>query len=104
MQDLGILNYPANLGHSETLGVNDAGFATGYAYAPLWGPDHGYLYNGQTTLDITPAGQFTFARGVSISNQNVVAWHPDSAGRRDEWLRGGHVHAAGRLGRTRRAA
>lgn len=73
MQDLGILNYPANLGHSEALGVNDGGLAVGYAYAPLWGPDHGFLYDGQTTLDITPAGQFSFARGVSINNHNLVA-------------------------------
>jgi len=73
MTDLGILHYPQNLGYSEALGVNDAGHAVGYAYAPLWGPDHGFLYNGQTTIDITPAGQFSFARGQSINSSGVIA-------------------------------
>jgi probable HAF family extracellular repeat protein len=73
MTDLGILNYPLNLGHSEALGVNDAGQTVGYAYAPLWGPDHAFYYQNARAEDITPPGQFTFARGEAINQAGIAA-------------------------------
>jgi probable HAF family extracellular repeat protein len=72
MTDLGKLNYPDNIGYSEALGLNDAGHASGYAYAPLWGPDHAFYYDGAKETDITPPGQFTFARGYAINNKDVI--------------------------------
>lgn len=72
MTDLGKLNYPDNLGYSEALGLNDAGHASGYAYAPLWGPDHAFYFDGKSTRDITPPGQFSFARGYGINNLDVI--------------------------------
>jgi probable HAF family extracellular repeat protein len=71
--DLGALAYPANLGTSEALGVNDAGQVVGYAYAPLWGPDHAFYYNGTAAVDITPPGQFSFARGEAINATGMAA-------------------------------
>ena len=74
MTDLGALHYPSTLGTSEAVGVNDAGQAVGYAYAPLWGPDHGWFYSGAgSPVDITPAGQFSFARGMAINTSGTAA-------------------------------
>jgi probable HAF family extracellular repeat protein len=71
-RDLGILAYPQNLGYSEALGINDAGIISGYAYATLWGPDHAMLVDATGAHDITPPGQFSFARGYNINNSNVI--------------------------------
>jgi probable HAF family extracellular repeat protein len=73
MTDLGILFYPPNLAVSEAVGVNAAGNVVGYAYAPLWGPDHGFYSDGTTTTDITPPGQFSFARGEAINTGGTAA-------------------------------
>jgi probable HAF family extracellular repeat protein len=72
LEDLGKLHYPDHLGYSEALGLNDAGHVAGYAYAPLWGPDHAFYDNGEGPIDITPPGQFTFARGYGINNQDTI--------------------------------
>jgi probable HAF family extracellular repeat protein len=71
MTDLGILGYPPNLGYSEAYAINAAGVVMGYAYAPLWGPDHAWRYDG-TQTDITPPGQFTFARGTGINTAGTA--------------------------------
>jgi probable HAF family extracellular repeat protein len=60
MSDLGALNYPATTGYKRGRRVNNAGQVVGYAYAPLWGPDHAWFYSA-TQVDITPPGQFSFA-------------------------------------------
>jgi probable HAF family extracellular repeat protein len=70
--DLGILSYPLNLGYSEALGINDDGLISGYAYATLFGPDHAMLVDDSGAHDITPPGQFSFARGYNINNNNVI--------------------------------
>jgi probable HAF family extracellular repeat protein len=72
MADLGALTYPATLGYSEAVGVNNDGHVVGYAYAPLWGPDHAWYYDGRQT-DITPPGQFSFARGEAINASGMAA-------------------------------
>jgi probable HAF family extracellular repeat protein len=71
--DLGILDYPLNRGYSEALGINDAGVIVGYAYATLFGPDHAMLVDANGARDITPPGQFTFARAHAVNASNTVA-------------------------------
>jgi probable HAF family extracellular repeat protein len=71
MTDLGILGYPLNFGYSESYAINAAGVVTGYAYATLFGPDHAWRYDGMQT-DITPPGQFTFARGTGINTGGTI--------------------------------
>lgn len=73
MTDLGVLNYPPGLGSSEALGVDNAGHAVGFAYAPLAGPDHAWYYNGTSQVDITPVGQFVFAHANAINSVGQVA-------------------------------
>jgi probable HAF family extracellular repeat protein len=71
-EDLGILDYPLNFGYSEALGINDAGHVAGYAYAVLFGPDHAMYVDDNGAHDITPPGQFTFARGYNINDADTI--------------------------------
>lgn len=71
--DLGILDYPQTRGYSEALGINDAGVIVGYAYATLFGPDHAMVIDDRGARDITPPGQFTFARAHAVNASNTVA-------------------------------
>lgn len=72
MEDMGILHYPATWGISEAAGLNDAGHAVGFAYAPLFGPDHGFHFDGESQADITPEQAFGFARGQSLNNAGLA--------------------------------
>jgi probable HAF family extracellular repeat protein len=71
--DLGILDFPQSRGYSEALGINDAGVIVGYAYATLFGPDHAMYIDENGARDITPPGQFTFARAHAVNASNTVA-------------------------------
>lgn len=71
--DLGIMSYPQSRGYSEALGINDAGVIVGYAYATLFGPDHAMLIDAEGVHDITPPGQFTFARAHAVNSSKTVA-------------------------------
>jgi probable HAF family extracellular repeat protein len=73
MTDLGVANYPPQSGISEGLGVDSAGHAVGYAYAPLSGPDHAWYYDGTSQIDITPAGPSTYAHANAINSHGQIA-------------------------------
>jgi probable HAF family extracellular repeat protein len=73
MTDLGTPGFPSTGSYSEAWGLNNAGHVVGYAYRPLFGPDHAWYFDGTTNTDITPAGQFSFARGTDLNNLEVAS-------------------------------
>lgn len=73
MIDLGALHYPPTTGTSEGTAINGSGHVVGYAYAPLWGPEHGFHYDGAGPTDITNPGQFGMAHPVAINDAGVIA-------------------------------
>jgi hypothetical protein len=94
---LGRSQLPRETGYSEAVGVNNSGPGCRLRVRATLGPDHAWHY-GTSQVDITPPGQFTFARGMAINTSGMAGDH-DPRGRPEHWLRGRDVDAGGRLAR-----
>jgi len=71
--DLGTLHFAGNFAYGQALGLNDVGSVVGFAYATFGGPEHGYLHDGESQIDITPKEQFGGSQGFNVTNGGVIA-------------------------------